>query len=169
MLAQRTLSSSLWAHGTIRLGNSPRLPGERILRHMKILIVDDEEDVRVILRVNLESAGHVVIETEDGDEAIQLAVANDPDAVVLDVMLPRRDGLSVLDELRTHPRLEDVPVVMLSAKAGKSDIQAGLRHGADDYIPKPFEPSAIAPALEEIESMALSERLYRRHRKVQGL
>jgi len=136
---------------------------------MKILIVDDDEDVRVILRVNLESAGHVVIETEDGEEAIQLAMADEPDAVVLDVMLPRRDGLSVLDELRTHTRLGDVPVVMLSAKAGQRDIQTGLRHGADDYIPKPFEPSTIAPALEEIESMAPSERLYRRHRKVRGL
>ena len=154
---------------TIRWGGGVGKHASASFGHMKILIVDDEEDVRVILRVNLESAGHVVIETEDGDEAIQLAVTNEPDAVVLDVMLPRRDGISVLDELRTHPRLGDVPVIMLSAKAGQRDIQAGLRHGADDYISKPFEPAAIAPALEEMESMALTERLYRRHAKARGI
>src|SRR5437868_2969238 len=137
--------------------------------YMKILIVDDEEDVRVILRVNLESAGHVVVETEDGDQAVRIAVADEPDAVVLDVMLPLRDGLSVLDELRTHPRLRDIPIVMLSAKAGQTDIRTGFRHGADEYIPKPFEPSSIAPALEELDSMALSERLYRRHDRLQTL
>jgi CheY-like chemotaxis protein len=130
---------------------------------MRILIVDDEEDVRVILRVNLENAGHVVIEAEDADEALQLAVTNEPHAVVLDIMLPRRDGISVLDEFRTHPRLGDIPVVVVSAKAGASDIETGLRHGADAYLVKPFEPSAIAPVLEEIESMAPSDRLCRRY------
>ena len=136
---------------------------------MRVLIVDDDEDVRVILRVNLEGVGHVVLETEDGDEAIRLAVANEPDAVVLDVMLPRRDGISVLDELRVHPRIGDVPVVMLSARSRQSDIRTGLRHGADEYIAKPFEPSSIAPALQEIESLPVSERLQRREIKVQGL
>jgi DNA-binding response OmpR family regulator len=136
---------------------------------MRVLIVDDDEDVRVILRVNLEGVGHVVLETEDGDEAIRLAVANEPDAVVLDVMLPRRDGISVLDELRVHPRIGDVPVVMLSARSRQMDIRTGLRHGADEYIAKPFEPSSIAPALQEIESLPLSERLQRREVKVQGL
>lgn len=103
----------------------------------RILIVDDEEHIRELLRVNLETAGYEVIEAETGEEAVAL-VQDKVDLVVLDYMLPQMDGLEVLRKIRKDPKTTSLPVLMLTAKNEEIDAVLGLEMGADDYIGKPF-------------------------------
>lgn len=108
---------------------------------MKILVVDDDQAVRESLRRSLTFNGYTVELAGDGIEAVERLDANRPDAVILDVMMPRRDGLEVCRILRS--RGDDLPVMMLTARDAVSERVAGLDAGADDYLPKPF-------ALEEL-------------------
>lgn len=102
---------------------------------MKILLVEDETSVRKALAINLEKEGYDVVETGDGTEALDLARTHTPDLIILDVMLPGLDGLSVCRILRNE---SDVPIMILTARAGEVDRIVGLELGADDYIVKPF-------------------------------
>lgn len=103
----------------------------------RILIVDDEEHIRELLRVNLETAGYEVIEAETGEEAL-VKLTNRIDLVVLDYMLPEMDGLEVLRVIRKNPNTMALPVLMLTARNEEIDAVLGLEMGADDYIGKPF-------------------------------
>ena len=103
-----------------------------------ILIVEDESTIRDLIRINLSAAGYAVCEAEDGDEALEKARKHRPDLILLDWMLPGRDGLSVLRQLKSDSNLAHTPVIMLTAKSEESDIVLGLELGADDYITKPF-------------------------------
>lgn len=103
----------------------------------RILIVDDEEHIRELLRVNLEAAGYEVIEAETGEEAVSL-VKDKISLVVLDYMLPQMDGLEVLRKIRKDQQTASLPVLMLTAKNEEIDAVLGLEMGADDYIGKPF-------------------------------
>lgn len=103
----------------------------------RILIVDDEEHIRELLRVNLEAAGYEVVEAETGEEALVL-VQNKIALVVLDYMLPQMDGLEVLRKIRKDSHTASLPVLMLTAKNEEIDTVLGLEMGADDYIGKPF-------------------------------
>ena len=100
-----------------------------------ILIVDDEKPIADILKVNLTKNGYRVTEAYDGDEAIKKALNDDPDLVLLDVMLPGQDGFTVLKKIREK---SSVPVIMLTARDEEVDKILGLELGADDYITKPF-------------------------------
>ena len=100
-----------------------------------ILIVDDEKPIADILKVNLTKNGYRVTEAYDGDEAIKKALNDDPDLVLLDVMLPGQDGFTVLNKIREK---SSVPVIMLTARDEEVDKILGLELGADDYITKPF-------------------------------
>ena len=111
------------------------------LGDMRILVVDDDQAVRESLRRSLTFNGYEVELAGDGVEAIECVDSNRPDAVILDVMMPRRDGLEVCRILRS--RGDDLPVLMLTARDAVSERVAGLDAGADDYLPKPF-------ALEEL-------------------
>ena len=102
---------------------------------MKILLVEDDKTLRKTLAHNLEKEGYDIIETGEGGDALTLAREHTPDLVVLDVMLPTLDGLSVCRILRNE---SDVPIVMLTARDGEVDRIIGLETGADDYIVKPF-------------------------------
>ena len=102
-----------------------------------ILIADDEEEIRNLLKLYLENEGYNVIEAESGVGALSLARVKKPDLLVLDIMMPGMDGYNVLKELRKE---SNVPVIMLSAKGADSDKILGLNLGADDYIAKPFNP-----------------------------
>lgn len=102
----------------------------------RVLIVEDDASIALGLRINLESEGYDVHLAEDGDRALELARELSPDLMVLDVMLPKRNGLEVLHALRAEGRA--VPVIILSAKAGEMDKVAGLELGAEDYVAKPF-------------------------------
>ena len=104
-----------------------------------ILIVDDEKSIRELLAFNLEKEGYKVIEADNGIDAVDKALNKKPDLILLDVMLPRMDGISVCKKLRYALNINTVPILMVSAKDTESDKIVGLEMGADDYITKPFQ------------------------------
>ncbi|GAA0608129.1 response regulator YycF [Virgibacillus siamensis] len=106
----------------------------------KILVVDDEQPIADILKFNLEKEGYQVVIANDGDEAIELAGAEDPDLVLLDIMLPGKDGNEVCREIR---KTQSMPIIMLTAKDAEIDKVLGLELGADDYVTKPFSNREI--------------------------
>lgn len=103
----------------------------------KILIADDEPEIRSLLRLYLENEGYTVIEAEDGRKALELAEKEKPDLCLLDIMMPNVDGYHVLSQLRKE---SNIPVVIISAKDADSEKILGLNLGADDYLAKPFNP-----------------------------
>lgn len=109
-----------------------------------ILLVEDDRSIREITRMGLSDAGFNVITAPDGDEALARFRRDGPDAVVLDVMLPKRDGLEVLRAIRSAAT---TPVVMLTARDGTTDVVLGLELGADDYVTKPFEMPILVARL----------------------
>lgn len=102
---------------------------------MKILVVDDEKLLVKGIKFNLENDGYTVVTGCDGVEAVELASAGDIDLIVLDLMMPRLDGLGACQKIR---EFSDVPIIMLTAKSGDMDKLMGFEHGADDYLTKPF-------------------------------
>jgi DNA-binding response OmpR family regulator len=111
----------------------------------RILVVDDERRIRELLQLSLQHSGYDVRCAADGQEALTVAKEWEPDAVILDVMLPKIDGISLLPMLR---RVTDAPVIMLSAKGEVEDKVSGLTQGADDYLSKPFELDELLAHLE---------------------
>jgi CheY-like chemotaxis protein len=130
---------------------------------MRILIADDDPDILRLIKVNLDYLGHTVLETLDGEHAIQVAAQERPDLVVLDVMMPYRDGLSVLRELTLLPETKDIPVILLTAKAMAYEQKEGWASGATEYLIKPFTPHDLATAIDKIKAMTPEER--RAHRE----
>jgi DNA-binding response OmpR family regulator len=114
------------------------------------LIVDDEPDLRELVRYNLESGGFEVIEAADGETALALARSAQPEAIVLDVMLPGLDGLEILRRLRGNPQTRDIPIILLTAKGEESDRIVGLELGADDYVVKPFSPRELVTRVKTV-------------------
>ena len=104
-----------------------------------VLVVDDDEDIRTVVSHNLESEGYVVLTAEGGDQAMEIINVQRPDLVILDIMMPVRDGYDVLAEIRGSTETADLPVVLLTAKRAESDIWEGWSSGADYYMTKPFE------------------------------
>ena len=109
------------------------------MANQRILIADDEPDIRLVLRTRLELEGFAVIEARDGAEAVRVAQTETPDLIVLDVMMPEMDGVEVCNRLRASFNTRNIPVIMLTARAGRDDKIAGLTKGANDYITKPFD------------------------------
>ena len=101
----------------------------------KILVVDDEEPIAKILEFNLRKEGYDVIVANDGEKAVKLAFSEDPDLILLDLMLPKKDGMEVCREVRAQ---KNIPIIMLTAKNSEIDKVLGLEFGADDYVTKPF-------------------------------
>ena len=101
----------------------------------KILVVDDEEPIAKILDFNLRKEGYDVIVAHDGEKAVELAFSEDPDLILLDLMLPKKDGMEVCREVRAQ---KNIPIIMLTAKNSEIDKVLGLEFGADDYVTKPF-------------------------------
>lgn len=115
-----------------------------------VLLVDDDEDVRHMTRVSLGFEGFDVTEAPDGSAGLESARAEKPDAIVLDVMMPGRSGLEILRELRDDAELRDVPVVILTAKAGSASEQEGWDAGATAYLTKPFTGTALAATIRRL-------------------
>jgi two-component system phosphate regulon response regulator PhoB len=109
----------------------------------RILIVEDEQDIADLIGFNLERAGFEVIKAHDGIEGTEAAFREIPDLIVLDLMLPGRDGYGVFRELRRDSRTARIPVIMLTARAQTEDRIQGLEAGADDYLTKPFSPKEL--------------------------
>src|SRR5688572_23790913 len=114
----------------------------------RIMIVEDDEAIATGLALNLKLAGHSTTIARDGDEALELATSEELALILLDINLPKRNGLEVLSSLRAADNL--VPVVVLSARDGEFDKVAALRLGADDYVTKPF---ALAELLARIDAV----------------
>jgi len=108
-----------------------------------ILVVDDEDPILELLRFNLEKEGYQVFVAKDGQEALDCVDKEQPDLLVLDVMLPGMDGLEVCRIMRLNPRLQQIPIIMLTAKGEEIDTVLGLELGADDYMTKPFSPREL--------------------------
>jgi DNA-binding response OmpR family regulator len=102
------------------------------------LVVDDDPSIREIVVMNLEAEGLHVASADNGEDALRLARDLRPDLIVLDVMMPGRDGYSVLAELKSDATMSEIPVVLLTAKASDDDVWEGWKSGADYYITKPF-------------------------------
>ncbi len=114
----------------------------------KILVVDDEEDIRDLLQYNLESAGYEVLVSKTGEEALTAIRATKPKCVLLDLMLPGMDGLDVCRKVRLESTIRETPIIMLTAKGEEEDIVKGLEIGADDYVTKPFSVKEILARIQ---------------------
>ncbi|MFB5282310.1 response regulator [Peribacillus sp. Hz7] len=114
----------------------------------RILVVDDEKSIVTLLKYNLEQAGFSVITAFDGEEGLQTVVEQKPDLVVLDLMLPKLDGIEVCKQLRQLK--VNVPILMLTAKDDEFDKVLGLELGADDYLTKPFSPREVVARIKAI-------------------
>lgn len=115
-----------------------------------IIIVDDEVMTRQMLRMLLELQGFEVIEAEDGIEALERTFKYRPDIMILDVMMPRMDGLTACRKLRSRPETADMPVIMLSGKTQSNAAKEGLAAGADLYMSKPMKTDQLLSALREL-------------------
>ncbi|MEN9846432.1 MAG: hypothetical protein RIS36_1579 [Pseudomonadota bacterium] len=115
-----------------------------------ILVVDDEEDIRELVRYNLSKAGYTIITAATGEEALRLALDSRPTLVVLDIMLPGIDGLEVCRRLKADPALHKTPIVMISALGEEKDVVTGLELGADDYVAKPFSPGVLLARVKSV-------------------
>ncbi len=118
----------------------------------KVLVVDDEPDVLLLCRVNLEFEGYEVVQASDGVEALEQMRAESPDLVLLDVMMPRMDGWAVLEAAKADDALKATPIVLLTAKVQEADQIRGFELGAAEYITKPFSPLALAQTIGDVLS-----------------
>jgi DNA-binding response OmpR family regulator len=112
-----------------------------------ILVVDDEKMIRNLLNINLTKEGYNVIEAVDGLEAVELATEKKPDLILLDVMIPKLDGLSVCKRIKNTM---NVPILMVTAKDSEVDKILGLELGADDYVTKPFSPAELTARVDAL-------------------
>ena len=126
------------------------------MEKIKILVVEDEAPIQELLQFNLERSKYRVKVVDSGEEALAEAVKYRPDLILLDIMLPGADGLEVCKQLKSNPKTERIPIIMLTALCEEADIVTGLELGADDYITKPFSPrvllARVKAALRRIET-----------------
>ncbi len=115
-----------------------------------ILVVDDEREIRELLRYNLEREGYQVLTAQDGDQALARIFSAHPDLVLLDLLLPGLNGLEVLREVRQEPSTREIPVLLLTARGAEMDKLLGFERGADDYITKPFSPREVIARVEAV-------------------
>jgi len=116
----------------------------------KILIAEDERDIRDMIKFTLGFAGFDVIAAANGEEALKLARQEIPDLILMDVRMPRMTGYEACAALKADVKLKDIPVIFLSAKGQDSEIQTGLQAGAVDYLLKPFAPDQLTARIQEV-------------------
>jgi DNA-binding response OmpR family regulator len=108
-----------------------------------VLVADDDPDILALVRFRLEREGYDVVSAPDGQAALELALDHTPDLAVLDVMMPRLDGYEVTRRLREHEATKGMPIILLTARVGESDLERGFEMGADGYVTKPFSPQML--------------------------
>lgn len=116
----------------------------------RVLVVDDSEMIRSLIVMNLEMEGFEVEEASDGQACLDAVHAVSPDAITLDVRMPRVDGFSVVERLRADPATAKIPIVMVTARAQGSDLARGAELGVDAYVTKPFDPSALVETVRSV-------------------
>ena len=117
---------------------------------LKVLVCDDERHIVRLIQVNLERQGYTVVTAFDGKEGLEKVRSEKPNLCVLDVMMPYMDGFEVLKALRREPETENLPVIMLTAKAQDKDVFEGYHYGADMYLTKPFNPMELVTFVKRI-------------------
>jgi len=116
----------------------------------RILLVEDEAQLVEMVKMRLEASGYEVISARDGQEALDKARKDNPNLIILDLMLPKIDGYKVCRMLKFDEKYKSIPIIMFSARAQEQDRQMGMQVGADAYISKPFEPKALIEKIEEL-------------------
>jgi len=117
-----------------------------------VLVVDDEEMTRKLLRLMLERDGFVIVEAEDGLEALEIIKREMPDVIIMDVMMPNMDGFSACQALRSKPETAKIPIILLSARAQAEAIRAGLSAGANRYMTKPISKPELVQTIRDLLS-----------------
>lgn len=116
----------------------------------RILIVDDEPDNLFFMKDRLEVEGYEVLQAADGEEALGVVQETIPDLILLDIMMPKRNGYQVCRELKNNGRLKVIPIIMLTAKAQESDLFWGKESGCDDYVTKPFDVNQVLEKVRQL-------------------
>jgi DNA-binding response OmpR family regulator len=130
------------------MGPDPSFPGEALGR--SILIVEDEKEIRDLLVLYLRKEGFQPLVAQDGEEGLSKARSEKPDLILLDILMPKMDGLEILRKIRADREIARTPVAMLTAKGDETDRIVGLELGADDYIAKPFSPREVVARIKAI-------------------
>ena len=125
---------------------------------VKIVIIEDEPDIIEVMSYNLKREGFLVSSSRRGDEGLSLVRKQSPALVLLDLMLPGTDGLSVCQQLKADPMTLEIPIIMVSAKGEESDVVIGLGLGADDYIAKPFSPRELLARVKAVLRRSLLQQ-----------
>jgi DNA-binding response OmpR family regulator len=115
-----------------------------------VLVIDDEAPIRLLCRVNLEAEGMKVLEAADGESGLRQARDERPDVILLDVMMPGRNGWEVAEELLADERTSGIPIIFLTARAEVKDRARGIDLGGVDYVTKPFNPVELAPLVQDL-------------------
>ena len=115
-----------------------------------VMVIEDEKEIRDLVRYNLEKAGYRVAAAADGEEGLKQLFASRPDALVLDLMLPGINGLEIVREVRGEPLTHDLPVLILTARSAEMDKLLGFEQGADDYLTKPFSPRELVARVKAL-------------------
>ncbi|WP_461022603.1 response regulator transcription factor [Thalassiella azotivora] len=116
----------------------------------RVLVADDDRDIRELVAFRLEAAGFEVEQAEDGAQALERLRRSPPDLAVLDVMMPGLSGMDVTRQLRADPVTAHVPVILLTARAQEADVEAGFAAGVDDYVVKPFSPRELVSRVQAV-------------------
>jgi len=116
----------------------------------KILIAEDERDIRDLVAFTLRFAGHEVFAAANGEEAVEMAPKVNPDLILMDVRMPRMTGYQACKVMKANPELKDIPVVFLTARGQETEIQEGLDAGAEEYLLKPFAPDNLTARIKTI-------------------
>jgi two-component system phosphate regulon response regulator PhoB len=119
-------------------------------RRQKIALIEDEPDIIDVLHYNLAKEGFSVVAAKNGEEGLELALRENPDLILLDLLLPGVDGIEVCRRLRMDPTTRRIPIIMVTAKGEESDVVLGLGVGADDYITKPFTPKEVTARVKAV-------------------
>ena len=116
---------------------------------MKVLIAEDSPTIRRLVATRLAADGYEVLEAADGAEAVEMALRERPDLLVLDKVMPKLDGFEVVRAVREDPRTRSAPIVMLTERTNEEDVLGGLDLGVEEYIPKPFNPHELRAAVSQ--------------------
>ncbi|KHL18495.1 response regulator receiver domain-containing protein [Mumia flava] len=116
----------------------------------RVLVVDDTDSIRLLMRTNFELEGWTVLEAADGLECLDVVVDTRPDLITIDVVMPRMDGLDTIRALRSNPHTHDIPVVVVTTQAQAYDLQRGRDLGVEAYVTKPFDPCDLVATVREV-------------------
>jgi len=116
----------------------------------KLLIVDDDDNIRRVLGLSFRALGYEILQARDGEEAEQVALSQQPDLIILDVMMPKKNGFATCRDLKCNPGFHQVPIVLLTAKDEREDIYWGYDSGADAYVTKPYVPRRLEALVAEL-------------------